>query len=247
MILRTLSKVIIIVILTFSMYLFFAGHNNPGGGFIGALMTSAALILMAISFGMDTVRKVLPVNYRMITAVGLLIAILTAAGSFVFGAPFLSHAFGHFDLPIMGDTELATAVLFDLGVYLAVVGVTMSIIFTIGGMSEMELIMAVAVGILFTIGVYLILSKSLLRIVLGTSLLTHGVHLLLLTMAGLKTGAAPVLGGKAETYVDPLPQALILTSIVISFGVTAFFFVLAYRSYQTLGTDEIDSVKGEEQ
>ncbi|WDZ63806.1 Na(+)/H(+) antiporter subunit C [Paenibacillus polymyxa] len=111
----------------------------------------------------------------------------------------------------------------------------------------MELIMAVAVGILFTIGVYLILSKSLLRIVLGTSLLTHGVHLLLLTMAGLKTGAAPVLGGKEETYVDPLPQALILTSIVISFGVTAFFFVLAYRSYQTLGTDEIDSVKGEEQ
>ncbi|GGF70711.1 Na(+)/H(+) antiporter subunit C [Paenibacillus albidus] len=111
----------------------------------------------------------------------------------------------------------------------------------------MELIMAVAVGILFTIGVYLILSKSLLRIVLGTSLLTHGVHLLLLTMAGLKTGSAPVLGGQGETYVDPLPQALILTSIVISFGVTAFFFVLAYRAYQTLGTDEMDSLKGEEQ
>jgi multicomponent Na+:H+ antiporter subunit C len=102
--------------------------------------------------------------------------------------------------------------------------------------------MAVAVGILFTIGVYLILSKSLLRIVLGTSLLTHGVHLLLLTMAGLKKGAAPVLG-KGNTYVDPIPQALILTSIVISFGVTAFYFVLAYRSYQALGTDEIDSIK----
>ncbi|MEK5236537.1 Na(+)/H(+) antiporter subunit C [Paenibacillus sp. FSL L8-0470] len=111
----------------------------------------------------------------------------------------------------------------------------------------MELIMAVAVGILFTIGVYLILSKSLLRIVLGTSLLTHGVHLLLLTMAGLKKGAAPVLGDNAETYVDPLPQALILTSIVISFGVTAFYFVLAYRSYQTLGTDEIDSIKEEKE
>ena len=106
----------------------------------------------------------------------------------------------------------------------------------------MELVMALAIGILFTIGVYLILTKSLLRIVLGTSLLTHGVHLLLLTMAGLKNGAAPVLGKEGD-YVDPLPQALILTSIVISFGVTAFFFVLAYRSYQTLGTDEIDSIK----
>lgn len=107
----------------------------------------------------------------------------------------------------------------------------------------MELVMALAIGTLFTIGVYLILSKSLLRIVLGTSLLTHGVHLLLLTMAGLKTGSAPLLDKGREGYVDPLPQALILTSIVISFGVTAFYFVLAYRSYQALGTDEIDSIK----
>lgn len=110
----------------------------------------------------------------------------------------------------------------------------------------MELIMALAVGILFTIGVYLILSKSLLRIILGTSLLTHGVHLLLLTMAGLKKGAAPLLDGKSDTYVDPLPQALILTSIVISFGVTAFFFVLAYRAHQTLGNDDTDSVEGDD-
>lgn len=56
-----------------------------------------------------------------------------------------------------------------------------------------------------------------------------------------------MLGDNAETYVDPLPQALILTSIVISFGVTAFYFVLAYRSYQTLGTDEIDSIKEEKE
>ncbi|MGM1021364.1 MAG: Na+/H+ antiporter subunit A [Bacillota bacterium] len=130
-ILKMVSKVMVVMIFTFSMYLFFAGHNNPGGGFIGALMTSAALILLAIAFGMDTIRKVLPINYRILTAVGLIIAILTAAGSFAFGAPFLSHTFGHFHLPIMGDTELATAVLFDLGVYLAVVGVTMNIIFTI--------------------------------------------------------------------------------------------------------------------
>ncbi|NGZ76780.1 Na(+)/H(+) antiporter subunit C [Saccharibacillus alkalitolerans] len=104
----------------------------------------------------------------------------------------------------------------------------------------MEWIMAIAVGVLFMIGVYLILSKSLLRVILGTSLLTHGVHLLLLTMAGLKRGAAPVLGGGSESYADPLPQALILTSIVISFGITALYFVLAYRAYQTRGTDEID-------
>lgn len=132
-ILRTMSRVIVLIIIAFSLYLFFAGHNNPGGGFIAALMTAAALILLAVSFGMDTVRRVIRVNYRVLTAIGLSIAILTGAGSFLFGAPFLSHAFGHFHLPILGDTELATAVLFDLGVYLAVVGVVMNIIFTIKG------------------------------------------------------------------------------------------------------------------
>ncbi|KKO52376.1 Na(+)/H(+) antiporter subunit C [Paenibacillus sp. DMB20] len=108
----------------------------------------------------------------------------------------------------------------------------------------MELYMALAIGVLFAVGVYLILSKSLLRIILGTSLLTHGVHLLLLTTANLKTGAAPLLGEQAESYVDPLPQALILTSIVISFGVTSFFFVLAYKAYQRLGTDDMEELRG---
>ncbi|KKC46661.1 MULTISPECIES: Na(+)/H(+) antiporter subunit C [unclassified Paenibacillus] len=110
----------------------------------------------------------------------------------------------------------------------------------------MELFMSLAVGILFAVGVYLILSKSLLRIVLGTSLLTHGVHLLLLTMSRLKAGSAPLLGEGAERYTDPLPQALILTSIVISFGVTSLFFVLAYQAYKKLGTDDMEQLRGRE-
>lgn len=110
----------------------------------------------------------------------------------------------------------------------------------------MELILCVAVGILFSVGVYLILSKSLLKIILGTSLLTHGVHLLVMTMAGLKRGDSPILGDNSGSYVDPLPQALILTSIVISFGITAFFFVLAYRTNQTTGTEVTDDREGGE-
>jgi multicomponent Na+:H+ antiporter subunit A len=132
-ILRTVTKAASVIIIAFSFYLFLSGHNSPGGGFIGALMTSAALVLLTISFGPAMLARVLPVNFRMVTAVGLMTAIATAAGSFLFGAPFLSHAFGHFQLPLLGDTELATAVLFDLGVYLAVTGVTMNMILTIGG------------------------------------------------------------------------------------------------------------------
>ncbi|TXC91249.1 Na(+)/H(+) antiporter subunit C [Metabacillus litoralis] len=111
----------------------------------------------------------------------------------------------------------------------------------------MEVLMSIVVGILFSAAVYLMLSKSLLRIIIGTGLLSHGAHLLILTMGGLKTGAAPLLGEHAKVYVDPLPQALILTAIVISFGVTSFFLVLAYRSYQELGTDDMDQLRGNDQ
>lgn len=111
----------------------------------------------------------------------------------------------------------------------------------------MEVLMSVVVGILFASATYLMLSRSLLRIIIGTGLLSHGAHLLILTMGGLKRGAAPLLGEEASSYVDPLPQALILTAIVISFGVTSFFLVLAYRSYQELGTDDMDRLRGNDQ
>lgn len=130
--LQSVAKVAFVIIITFSLYLFFAGHNQPGGGFIGALMAAAALVLVAIAFGTEFVEKVLPVDYRKLIAVGIMIAFLTGIGSFVFDAPFLTQAFGYFELPVMGKTELTTAMLFDLGVYLSVIGVTMNIIFTIG-------------------------------------------------------------------------------------------------------------------
>lgn len=106
--------------------------------------------------------------------------------------------------------------------------------------------MAIVIGVLFMSATYLMLSKSLLRIIVGTGLLSHGAHLLLLTMGGLKKGAPPLLGENASSYTDPIPQALILTAIVISFGVTAFFLVLAYRTYQELGTDNTEKLRGTE-
>jgi multicomponent Na+:H+ antiporter subunit A len=131
-ILQTASKVLIFIILIFALYLFFSGHNQPGGGFIGALMTASALILLTMAFGITTIREVVPIDFKKLTALGLLIAVVTGIGSFFFQVPFLSHAFGYFNLPLLGKTELATAVLFDLGVYLTVIGVTMTIILTIG-------------------------------------------------------------------------------------------------------------------
>lgn len=108
----------------------------------------------------------------------------------------------------------------------------------------METLMSLLVGLFFTIGTYLILSKNLLRIILGTSIITHGVHLLILTMGGLKNGGPPLLGESFAAFTDSLPQALILTSIVINFAVTALFFVLTYRAYKTLGTVDVEQLRG---
>lgn len=131
-ILQTVTRTVSFIILLFSLYLFFAGHHNPGGGFIGGLMTGAALVLLYVAYDIETINKILPIDYKKMTALGLLIAVSTGLGSFIFNVPFLTHSFGYFYLPFLGKTELATAVLFDLGVYLTVVGVTMTIILAIG-------------------------------------------------------------------------------------------------------------------
>ena len=108
----------------------------------------------------------------------------------------------------------------------------------------MEILMSIVIGIIFTVAVYLILSRRLLRVILGTLILSHGVHLLLLTMSGLQRGDSPLLKLDAESYTDPLPQALILTAIVISFGVTSFLLVLAYQTYKRHKTDDLEDLRG---
>ncbi|WP_062109445.1 Na(+)/H(+) antiporter subunit B [Bacillus niameyensis] len=132
LILQTATKTVVFIILLFALHIFFAGHYYPGGGFVGGLLTSGAIVLLLLAFDVKTVKKSLPINYRLMIAVGLLFAIGTAVGSFLFNVPLLTHAFGYFTLPLLGKTSLHTAVLFDIGVYLCVVGATMTIIETIG-------------------------------------------------------------------------------------------------------------------
>lgn len=97
--------------------------------------------------------------------------------------------------------------------------------------------MAGVIGVLFAVGLYQMLSRSLLRVVVGTVLISHGSLLMLIVSGGLKRGEAPVLTG-ASAYTDPLPQALILTAIVIGFATTALVLALAFRAYQARGTDD---------
>jgi multicomponent Na+:H+ antiporter subunit C len=106
----------------------------------------------------------------------------------------------------------------------------------------MEALLAVVVAGLYTAGLYLLLRRSLVKIVLGLALVGHGANLLIFTAAGLVRGGAPLVppGGDAgHPLADPLPQALILTAIVIGFGVLAFALVLFRRVWQSTGSEDL--------
>ena len=108
----------------------------------------------------------------------------------------------------------------------------------------MEVLMSVVIGIVFTVSVYLMLSRNIIRVILGTLTLSHGVHLMLITMAGLQRGGPPLLNQPSENYTDPLPQALVLTAIVIAFGVTSMLLTMAYRTYKEHKTEDLEQLRG---
>ena len=103
----------------------------------------------------------------------------------------------------------------------------------------MALLMASAIGVLVAAGVYLMLRARTLSVLFGTTLISYAVNLFLLSSGRLQ-GAPPVLVEGRTVHTDPLPQALVLTAIVISFGMTAFLVVLSIRAHITLRTDHVD-------
>ncbi|WP_349617015.1 monovalent cation/H+ antiporter subunit A [Azotobacter salinestris] len=138
LILDQLARALLPLSLLISVFIFLRGHNLPGGGFIAGLITAVALILQYIALGVSWSQARLRFSYHAMAGAGVLIAALTGLGSWAFGRPFLTSAFGHFSLPLVGEFELATAMLFDLGVYLVVVGATLLILSNIGHVSRDE-------------------------------------------------------------------------------------------------------------
>jgi multicomponent Na+:H+ antiporter subunit C len=109
----------------------------------------------------------------------------------------------------------------------------------------MEIVLSLFVGILYGTGVYFLLRRSLVKIIVGIIFLGNATNLLLFVSGGLTNIKPAFLDNKAGPLADPLPQALILTAIVIGFGIIAFTLVLKYRFHQETGTEDIDQVKNE--
>jgi multicomponent K+:H+ antiporter subunit A len=138
--LRVAASVVLPLALVFTLYIFMRGHNLPGGGFIAGLITAVALVLQFMALGQARAEAMLraQAGRRFVRWVGagLSIAGLTGAGAFVLGRPFLTSAHGHPHVPLLGELPLASAALFDLGVYLTVVGATLLTISVLGSVSR---------------------------------------------------------------------------------------------------------------
>ena len=110
----------------------------------------------------------------------------------------------------------------------------------------MELILIILIGVLYAAGLYMIMRRSFVKVIIGLIFLGHAANLLIFTVGRITKGNPAFVnttGSSPETLADPLPQALILTAIVIGFGVQAFAIVLFKRAYQAAGTDDLDEMK----
>lgn len=136
--LETISQSLLPLALLVSFYIFLRGHNLPGGGFIAGLVTAVAFILQYIAHGSHWISERLTINYRRVIASGIAIALLTGIGSWFFGRPFMTTWFEYFDIPFIGKIELASALVFDIGVYITVVGSTLMILASLGKLTTNE-------------------------------------------------------------------------------------------------------------
>jgi len=138
--LRVAARLLLPIALVVTLYIFMRGHNQPGGGFIAGLITAVTLVLQYMATGQSRAEALLRADggrrFVRWIGIGLGIAGLTGVGAFFLGQPFLTSAHGNPDLPLLGALPLATAALFDLGVYITVVGATLLTLSTLGAVTR---------------------------------------------------------------------------------------------------------------
>ncbi len=119
------------LMLVFSIILLFRGHSNPGGGFIGGLLAAGGFVLHTIAFEVSSARKKLRVDPRTLIGIGLLTSLISAFISLFLEKPFMTGNWWELELSLLGKLHIGTPLFFDIGVYLVVVGVTLTIIFAL--------------------------------------------------------------------------------------------------------------------
>ncbi len=140
---RSIASFLFFLINVFALYLLLRGHNLPGGGFIGGLVSALSLIMLSLAYGVERAQHILRVDPIRLAALGLLLAFLTALLPVLVGADFLKHYNWKFtDVPVLGSLAVGTPLIFDIGIFLVVIGVTAKMIFilarSISGLTALE-------------------------------------------------------------------------------------------------------------
>lgn len=131
LILKTTTKLLTTLLLMFSLYLLLVGHNEPGGGFVGGLVAAGAVALYAMAYDRQAAWRMMRLHPRTMIGIGLMSAVLSGLPSLLQGKAFMVSGWFHLYVPGLGDVALGTPLLFDAGVYLVVVGVTLNIMLTL--------------------------------------------------------------------------------------------------------------------
>jgi multisubunit Na+/H+ antiporter MnhB subunit len=130
-ILMTIVQTSLYAIKLLAVWIYLRGHQEPGGGFVAGLIAAAAIVLQGLAFGWKDADQFFPLPFHLTMGLGLFLSIATVIGPTLFGHAFMDHTFGYLYPPLIGKSEWATAALFDLGVFLVVVGSLKAIILTI--------------------------------------------------------------------------------------------------------------------
>ena len=222
-----------------------AGTTSPAGGFVGGLVAATAFALVLLSEGLEAARRLLRVDPLAFVAAGLAVALASGLPPLVRGWPYMTGLWLKVPLPVVGKIGSPGRV-------------------RRGGLPRgprdragdplrarrggaVTVLFAVVIGILYAAGLYLVMRRNVVKLVLGLALLGHAANLLIFTVGRLSRDGAPIVPPGAERLVpphaDPVPQALVLTAIVIGFGVQAFALVLVKLAHRETGTDDLDALR----
>jgi len=135
-VLETAVRLVFHTVLIFSLYLLFAGHNQPGGGFVGGLVAGLAFVLRYIAGGRAALRDAVPIDPGLPLGLGLVVSALTGVVALLAGGQYLESGYAIYTLPLLNEVKVTSALAFDTGVYLVVVGLVLGLLRTLGAEAE---------------------------------------------------------------------------------------------------------------